>query len=103
MILRFRHKGLERLFAKGDSSGMNPQLVNKLRHMLTLLHNGKSPHSLKLPGYRLHPLKGRRKGQWSATVSAIGGWCSSLKVRTQRMLILWTITEEQRSACDDDV
>ena len=37
MIKRFRHKGLEKLFTKGDTSGINPQFAPKLRRMLTLL------------------------------------------------------------------
>jgi toxin HigB-1 len=72
MIQRFRHKGLERLFARGDSSGVNPQPATKLRRMLILLDKGKDPSALNVPGYRLHQLKGDRHGQWSATVS--GNW-----------------------------
>jgi len=72
MILRFRHKGLERLFTRGDARGVNPQSAAKLRRMLTLLDRGKDPSSLNLPGYRLHPLRGERSGQWAATVS--GNW-----------------------------
>jgi toxin HigB-1 len=72
MIQRFRHKGLERLFTRGDTSGVNPQLAAKLRRMLILLDRGKDPTALSMPGYRLHKLKGDREGQWSATVS--GNW-----------------------------
>jgi proteic killer suppression protein len=72
MIERFRHIGLERLFRDGNPSGVNPQLAAKLRRMLILLDKGKDPSTLNLPGYRLHPLKGERQGQWSATVS--GNW-----------------------------
>jgi proteic killer suppression protein len=72
MIRRFRHKGLERLFSRGDTSGVNPQLAAKLRRMLILLDRGKDPSALNLPGYRLHPLKGARGGQWAASVS--GNW-----------------------------
>ena len=72
MIQRFRHKGLEGLFTTGDTSGVNPQLANKLRRMLILLDKGKDPSALNMPGYRLHPLKGDRKGQWAASVS--GNW-----------------------------
>jgi toxin HigB-1 len=72
MIQRFRHKGLERLFTRGDTSGINPQLAAKLRRMLILLDRGKDPTALSMPGYRLHKLKGDREGQWSATVS--GNW-----------------------------
>jgi proteic killer suppression protein len=72
MIRRFRHKGLERLFTTGDASGVNPQQAAKLRRMLTLLNSGSDPLALNAPAYRLHQLKGDRKGQWSATVS--GNW-----------------------------
>lgn len=72
MIQRFRHKGLERLFRSGDPSGVNPQLAAKLRRMLILLDNGTSSSALNTPGYRLHQLKGDRKGQWAAWVS--GNW-----------------------------
>jgi proteic killer suppression protein len=63
MIRLFRHKGLERLFRRGDASGVNPQFAAKLRRMLALLDAGTSADALNLPGYRLHQLKGDRKGQ----------------------------------------
>ena len=72
MIQRFRHKGLERLFTRGDPSGVNPQLASKLRRMLILLDRGKDPTALNMPGYRLHQLQGGRRGQWSVSVS--GNW-----------------------------
>ena len=72
MIQRFRHKGLERLFTRGDTSGVNPHLAAKLKRMLILLDRGKDPSALTMPGYRLHQLKGDRQGLWSATVS--GNW-----------------------------
>jgi toxin HigB-1 len=72
VIRRFRHKGLERFFAKGDASGINPQFAAKLRRMLMLLNDSKEPAGMNLPGFRLHPLKGARKGQWAVWVS--GNW-----------------------------
>jgi proteic killer suppression protein len=72
MIQRFRHKGLERLFTRGDARGVNPQLAAKLRRMLILLDRGKDPSALNLPGYRLHQLRGDRSGEWAASVS--GNW-----------------------------
>src|SRR5579875_1638216 len=72
MIQRFRHKGLERLFANGDTGGVDAQLAAKLRRMLILLDKGKDPSALDIPGYRLHQLKGDRRGQWAASVS--GNW-----------------------------
>jgi toxin HigB-1 len=72
MIRRFRHKGLERLFLEGDTSGVNPHHAARLRRMLALLDRGTDPSALNVPGYRLHQLKGERRGQWAATVS--GNW-----------------------------
>jgi len=72
MIARFRHKGLERLFVSGDPSGVNPQFAAKLRRMLILLDRSKDPSGLNLPGYRLHQLRGDRRGQWAVWVS--GNW-----------------------------
>jgi proteic killer suppression protein len=72
MIQRFRHKGLEQLFMTGNARGINQQLATKLRRMLILLDTGREPSALNMPGYRLHQLKGDRKGQWAAWVS--GNW-----------------------------
>jgi proteic killer suppression protein len=69
MIKRFRHKGLKRLFERGDVSGVDPQQAPKLRRMLTLLDAGDGPTALNLPGYKVHPLTGNRKGQWAAWVT----------------------------------
>ena len=40
--------------------------------MLTALQDVRSPRNLDLPGWRLHQLKGDRRGQWSVRVS--GNW-----------------------------
>ncbi|MFN0105558.1 MAG: type II toxin-antitoxin system RelE/ParE family toxin [Bryobacteraceae bacterium] len=39
-----------------------------MAHVDAALHSA----DLNLPGYRLHALKGERKGQWSVTIS--GNW-----------------------------
>ncbi|MFI5022573.1 MAG: type II toxin-antitoxin system RelE/ParE family toxin [Alphaproteobacteria bacterium] len=72
MILRFRHKGLERLFATGDARGISAQHAEWIRVLLTTLSTSKNPADMNLPGFRLHPLKGKRKGQWAVSVS--GNW-----------------------------
>jgi proteic killer suppression protein len=43
MIVRFRHRGLERLFTRGDRSGVNAQHVRKLRQILAALDNEAIP------------------------------------------------------------
>jgi proteic killer suppression protein len=72
MILRFRHKGLERLFATGDSRGINTQHAAWIHVLLTTLNASTNPAGMNLPGCQLHPLKGKRKGQWAVSVS--GNW-----------------------------
>jgi len=72
MIVRFRHNGLERLFKSGDTSGVSAQHVRKLRQILAALNNASSPAGMSLPGFRFHPLRGDRRGQWAVSVS--GNW-----------------------------
>lgn len=72
MIVRFRHKGLEKLFLFGDISLVNAQHVARLRRILGMLNVSSAPGDMALPGYRLHPLQGDRKGQWAVVVS--GNW-----------------------------
>jgi proteic killer suppression protein len=69
MIRQFRHKGLERFFVRDDASGINPQFAPKLRRMLTALNNSDGPQGMNIPNYRLHPMKGDRRGQWAVWVS----------------------------------
>lgn len=72
MILRFRHGGLERLHRRGDTSGVSPRHVKRLRVMLAALETAFIPSDMALPGARLHPLHGDRAGQWSVSIS--GNW-----------------------------
>jgi proteic killer suppression protein len=72
MIKRIRHKGLERFFATGDTRGIDGKQATWLRILLTALHAAAAPAELNQPGFRLHPLKGERKGQWAVSVS--GNW-----------------------------
>ena len=72
MIGRIRHKGLERFFRTGDTSGINAQYADRLRLLLTTLNVSTDPDGMNMPGFRLHLLKGDRKGQWAVKVS--GNW-----------------------------
>jgi proteic killer suppression protein len=72
MIERIRHKGLERFFRTGDTSGINAQHADRLRLLLTTLNVSTAPDGMNMPGFRLHLLKGDRKGQWAVKVS--GNW-----------------------------
>lgn len=70
MIKSFKHKGLEQFYLKGTSAGIQAKHSKKLKFQLAALDSAHHIDDLDLPGYRLHPLKGRREGIWSITVSA---------------------------------
>ena len=70
MIRSFKHRGLKRLYDRGDRSGIRPDLVDTVQEILTVLDKAATPQALNLPGYRLHPLKGDLQGFWSVTVRA---------------------------------
>lgn len=61
---------MRRLFEQDDPSGVNPEHVAKLRDILATLNAAPTVDHMGLPGFRLHPLKGREKGFWSVTVRA---------------------------------
>lgn len=70
MIRSFRHKGLRLLFEKNDRSKLPAQDIERIENILLVLNHAEAPADLDLPGFRLHPLKGDRKGLWAVTVRA---------------------------------
>ncbi len=70
MILDFIHKGLERFYVTGSKAGIQAKHADKLRRILSNLDVASCTDNLNLPAYRLHELKGSRKGVWSITVQA---------------------------------
>jgi proteic killer suppression protein len=70
MIKSFKHRALKRLYERGDKSGIRPDLLETIEGILTVLDVATTPQAMNLPRYRLHPLKGERKGSWSVTVRA---------------------------------
>ena len=72
MIISFKHKGLERFYREGSAKGIQAQHKNKLRMQLAALDTAQAIEDMNIPGYRLHPLKGVRKGIWAISVS--GNW-----------------------------
>jgi len=81
MILRFRHKGLERLFSTGDARGISAQHAEWIRVLLTTLNASTTPAVMNLPGMRLHPLKGKRKAQSAMGRVGFGKLASGVRVR----------------------
>ena len=70
MIRSFRHKGLKLLYEQDDRRKVDPQDVDKIRRILARLNRSRVPEDMAAPGFRLHPLKGNRKGFWAVTVRA---------------------------------
>ncbi len=66
----FKSTALKQFSEKNDGRKLPRKYLNRIEDILSAL-NGSNPISA-LAGYRLHPLKGDRKGQWSVRVS--GNW-----------------------------
>lgn len=72
MIRSFRHRGLKRLYERGDRRRVRADHAARLELALADLDDARRPSDLDLPGYRLHLLRGDRRGFWSISVS--GNW-----------------------------
>lgn len=69
-IRSFRHKGLKRLYEKGAVRGIRSDLVGKVEDILHAIEQARRIEEVGLfPGWKLHPLKGARRGEWSIWVS----------------------------------
>jgi proteic killer suppression protein len=72
VIQSFKHRGLKRLYEDDDHRGVSPVHVDKIKRILARLDEATEVRNMALPGFNLHPLKGRLKGLWSVWVS--GNW-----------------------------
>jgi len=70
MIQSIHHKGLRRLYEDDDPRGVLAEHVEKLRDILVRLDAAATPADMDFQGFKLHPLKGERKGFWAVTVRA---------------------------------
>jgi toxin HigB-1 len=77
VILSFIHKGLEDFFRTGSKRGIQQSHAGKLRMLLAGLESANVVLDMDVPGWRLHELKGQRKGTWSAWVN--GNWRVTFK------------------------
>ncbi len=72
MIRAFKHKGLDRFFRKSDHRGIPAQHMARIQRMLDRLDASATAADMDLPGYRFHPLRGERVGEFAVSVS--GNW-----------------------------
>ena len=70
--MRIRHNGLRALHEHDDTARLPAGFVPRLRRVLFRLQEATDPGSADAPGFRMHPLRGDRAGQWSVRVS--GNW-----------------------------
>jgi proteic killer suppression protein len=69
VIRNFRHKGLARFFTESASLGIPSEHRARIARMLDRLDAAIRPEDMNVPGWRLHPLRGNRKGCWAGAVS----------------------------------
>jgi toxin HigB-1 len=79
VIQSFRHKGLRRFYETGSAAGIQPKHAKRLRLLLIALDTARVIDDMNVPGFNLHPLKGKQKGRWSAWVN--GNWRVTFEFR----------------------
>lgn len=70
MIASFKHRGLKRFFEEADPKKLPPDMVERISIILARLHQAEAIEDMNIHSYRLHALKGSRKGEWSVTARA---------------------------------
>ena len=72
-IRGIKHRGLRRFVESNDPREPRPDLVNRMRNILTALVAAANMEGVQgPPGWRIHQLTGDRAGTWSLPVS--GNW-----------------------------
>lgn len=70
MIESFKHKGLRDLFELDDGRRVRADQADRLRLILSALDQAGEVQDMHQPTFRLHQLKGNRKGVWAVMVRA---------------------------------
>ena len=70
VIKSFRQRGLKALYESRRPAKVAPDHAAKLARILTALDRSSGAEGMDLPGFRLHPLKGARKGHYAVS----GNW-----------------------------
>jgi proteic killer suppression protein len=86
VIKSFKHKGLRRYYESGNKSGIQAKHAGRLRLQLAALDTARVVEDMDVPGYRLHPLKGRAKNRWSIEVS--GNWRMTFEFKDGNAYVL---------------
>ncbi len=84
MIGSFTHRGLKRFFEHDDSRRLPQEMVDRIRLILARLATAKTIEDIDIHSYKLHQLKGARKGVWSVTVR--GNWRMTFRFEDKQAL-----------------
>jgi proteic killer suppression protein len=79
MIKSFRSKGLKELFEDGSTAAINEKYHDRCIKRLDLINAATNLRQLDLPGWNMHPLKGKQAGRHSIAVS--GPWRITFEFR----------------------
>ena len=78
MIRDFSNKTASDLYHRGSCKGLPRQYWQRAIHLLEVMEAVESFEELKEKGFppsvRLHPLVGKRKGQWAIDIHKTSGW-----------------------------
>lgn len=87
LVQSFTHKGLKRLYEKGEEKGVPAESRAKLKNMLAFLDAMSNPQELKIPvlRWKAHELTGDRKGTWALSVTA--NWRLTFRLDAHNRLI----------------
>lgn len=69
MIKSIKHKGLKRLWEKGDTSKLPATQLGRIENILAFLDGAVTKEDMNLPGYHMHELKGDLKNFYSVRVT----------------------------------
>jgi len=73
VIKSFRHSALKKFFEAGKAKGIPADMAKRLRIRLDFLNRATLLEDVNLPGWKLHSLKGQRKGETRSPSPAIIG------------------------------
>lgn len=70
MIESFAHKGLKRFYEDDDGRKLPADMLERIAIILAALDDATDIEEMNRPSFKLHKLKGDRKGFWAVTVRA---------------------------------
>nr|VFK25031.1 MAG: proteic killer suppression protein [Candidatus Kentron sp. MB]VFK35440.1 MAG: proteic killer suppression protein [Candidatus Kentron sp. MB]VFK77300.1 MAG: proteic killer suppression protein [Candidatus Kentron sp. MB] len=86
MIRSLRHKGLRIFYESGRTTGIQAKHAKRLRMQLAALDTARVIEDMDIPGFSLHPLKGKMKGRWAISVS--DNWRLTFEFRKGNVYVL---------------